>query len=704
VNLEPSPSQAAQRDALVELLDSKCTTARVRAGEPLGFDAGLWDEVRAIVNLDAPLVDLALAGEALGAHLAPVPFAEAVAARRAVPGLTGAVATFAVAGERLVPAGAVADHVVGRRATDGVLVLVNEQPPLRAPRNLPCLPLADRALTRLGHVVAVGAEAEHRAGAARGAWMVCSAAGLVGLAQRALDLTIAYVKQRAQFGVPIGSFQTVQHRLADCATDIDGARLLAWRAAWSADVDSPDANVWALLSFLFATDVARATTGAAMQFHGGYGFTLDHDVQLFYRRAKGWPLVAGDPQALWEELGAAWFTRTTADPAQPCSGIDFGLGAHTQKFREEVRAFLTQYVTPAVSERVHTTGTVHDWDVHRALAAKGWVAAAWPEEYGGAGRDPWEMRVFAEECALADAPTDGLSMTLMVANTLRAVGTDEQKRDILPRVLAGEVVICLGYSEPDAGSDVASAQTTATRADDGWVINGQKLFTSMAHEAQYVFLLTRTDPDVAKHRGLTMFLVPMDSPGIEIEPILTLGAPGRTNRTYYRDVHVPDACRVGDVNGGWSVMNVALTFERGGTFAAVRALAETVTWARSRGRLTDRTVRARLGRVAADNEVATLLSLRTTWIAARGDLPGVEGSMAKLFSSQSIQRSTADLLDLLGVEGVLQESEPDAPAAGAVEYQWRKAAVATIYGGTSEILRGIIAERGLGLPRVRSRT
>ena len=292
MNLEPSTLQAVRRDALMELLDATCPTARVRGSEPLGFDGGLWDEVRAVVDLEAPLVELALAGEVLGGYLAPVPFAEAVAARRAVPGLTESLATFAVAGQRLVPAGAVASYVVGRRPTDGALVVEHADPPAHAPRNLPCLPLADRAI--VGEVVAVGAQAAARADAARSAWMVCTASCCVGLARRAFDLTLAYVKQRIQFGVPIGSFQAVQHRLADCATAIDGARLLVWRAAWSADVSAPDAYSWALMSFLFGAETARATSEAALQFHGGYGFTLDHDVQLFYRRAKGWPLVAGD--------------------------------------------------------------------------------------------------------------------------------------------------------------------------------------------------------------------------------------------------------------------------------------------------------------------------------------------------------------------------------------------------------------------------
>jgi alkylation response protein AidB-like acyl-CoA dehydrogenase len=223
----------------------------------------------------------------------------------------------------------------------------------------------------------------------------------------------------------------------------------------------------------------------------------------------------------------------------------------------------------------------------------------------------------------------------------------------------------------------------------------------MAHEANYVFLLTRTNPDVPKHRGLTMFLVPMDTPGVSVEPLWTLGAPGRTNRTFYRDVRVSDSARIGEVDGGWAVMNVALTFERGGGFTAVRALDHAVEWARAHGRLDDPDVRTRLARVHAANEVSALLGLRSTWLHATGALPGVEGSMAKLYSASAFQTSTADLLELVGAEGLLHESETDAPVDGVLEYQWRKSPVVTIYGGTNEILRTIIAERHLGLPRTR---
>jgi alkylation response protein AidB-like acyl-CoA dehydrogenase len=268
-------------------------------------------------------------------------------------------------------------------------------------------------------------------------------------------------------------------------------------------------------------------------------------------------------------------------------------------------------------------------------------------------------------------------------------------------VLAGEALLCMGYTEPEAGSDVAATRTTAVRDGDDWIVNGEKVFTSMAHESAFVFLLTRTNPDVPKHKGLTMFLVPMDTPGITVEPIWTLGAPGRTNRTVYEDVRVPDSCRIGEVDGGWAVMNVALTFERGGSFAATRALRDALEWARANGRIAEAEVRARLARVRVANEVSDLLALKSTWLHASGALPGVEGAMAKLFSASAMQTSTGDLLDLLGAEGLLHESEPDSPTGGTVEHQWRKSAVVTIYGGTNEIMRTIVAERHLGLPRTR---
>jgi alkylation response protein AidB-like acyl-CoA dehydrogenase len=386
--------------------------------------------------------------------------------------------------------------------------------------------------------------------------------------------------------------------------------------------------------------------------------------------------------------------------------VDFRLGPKSDAFRAEVQAFLAAHVTAETVERAHRTGTYHDWDLHRALAAKGWLAASWPLEDGGQGRDPLEMTALTEEMALCGAPTDGMSTTIMIATLLRHVATDALKKEVLPRVLAGEVLMCLGYSEPDAGSDVAAASSRAVRDGDAWVINGQKMWTSLAHESAYVILLTRTNTQVPKQRGLTLFLVPLDARGVEIRAVETLGGQ-RTNMTFYTDVHVDDHYRVGNVDDGWNVMRTALSLERGGKGRGMadRMLQQAIDWAgqdEHGDRPLDRAiVREQLARVAVRNEVATLLGYRAAWLSATGQLPGVAGSMGKLYSSESYVRSAADLLDLAGSAGVLEHGAPDAPAAGWLEYAHRKAQVTTIYQGTSEIQRSIIAEQGLGLPRSR---
>ncbi len=388
--------------------------------------------------------------------------------------------------------------------------------------------------------------------------------------------------------------------------------------------------------------------------------------------------------------------------------MDFRLGERSDAFRDEVRSFLGEHFRPEMVERAHDTGTSHNWEFHRALGAQGWIAASWPEEYGGQGRDPMEMTALRDELRLAGVPTDGLGQTIMIARTLRAVGTEEQKQEFIPPALAGEIIFALGYTEPDSGSDVAAAKTRAVRDGDEWVIDGQKMFTTLAHEATYVFLLTRTDPDVPKHQGLTMFLVPLDSPGVEIHPVHTMGGE-RTNATFYTAVRVPDSLRVGEVNGGWDVMTVALTFERGG-FAlseADRVWQQTVDWATATRRpdgtrvIDDPLVRERLAAMRIHDEVARLLALRCSYVAATGALPGVEGSMHKLFYAEAMTADADELVDMLGADGVLPHGDAEAPVDGWVEHLYRHAAVTTIYGGTSEVQRDIIASRGLGLPRSR---
>lgn len=386
--------------------------------------------------------------------------------------------------------------------------------------------------------------------------------------------------------------------------------------------------------------------------------------------------------------------------------MDFSLGDRSDAFRAEARQFLDEVFTDEVRDEIHRTGVHHNWEFHRALVDRGWLAPGWPAEFGGQGRDPMEMLAFAEEFQRAGAPTYGVGTTLIVANIIRHLGTEEQKRSILPRVLGGEIIIVLGFTEPESGSDVAAAQTRAVRDGDEWVIDGQKMFTTNAQEADYVFMLTRTDPEAAKHRGLTTFLVPLHQPGVEIQPVFTLSGE-RTNLTFYSDVRVDDSLRIGEVNGGWDVMTVGLTFERSGAQGgeSIRLLEAMERWATStvdadgRLRSEDPDVRARLGRAAAENEISTLLARRSAWVHSSGRLPGVEGSMAKLFASEALTRQSADFVDLLGPDGLRSAGDPTAVEGGAADYAFRFALGATTYGGTSEIQRTIIAQRGLGLPR-----
>ena len=381
--------------------------------------------------------------------------------------------------------------------------------------------------------------------------------------------------------------------------------------------------------------------------------------------------------------------------------MNFDFGPASLEYKEQARAFLARELTPDRVTEMDRTGVSYNPDFHRALTEHGWLAPGWPVEYGGRGLDPMDVVAFQEELAEAGAPTYAASTTMMIAGVIREIGTEQQKSQILPRALGGEIIIVLGFTEPGCGSDVAAATTRAVRDGDEWVINGQKMFTTNAQVADYVFLLARTDTDAPKHKGLTTFLVPLHQPGVTITPIRTISGE-RTNATFYDDVRVADAWRIGEVNRGWDTMSVALTLERtsatGGEHRRVLAAAE--RWAAAgaaadgRPLIEDETVRARLARAATEARVARLLGLRSVWVYANGGLPGVEGSMAKLFASEALVRLTDDLA-LMAPDGL----RSDDPLHADVEHGIRRAQATTIYGGTSEVQRSIIAQRALGLPR-----
>ena len=386
--------------------------------------------------------------------------------------------------------------------------------------------------------------------------------------------------------------------------------------------------------------------------------------------------------------------------------MDFSLSPGAAEFRAEVKAFIADHLTTEVVDQMHATGTFNDKAFNAALADAGLLAGAVP---GYGDRDPIELYLLFNELEKAGAPYDGLAVTMLVAGVINAVGTDFHRSRVLEKLLTGRFNCCLGYSEPDHGSDVASITTKAVRDGDEWVITGQKMWTTMAHVSDWVILLTRTNPDVPRHKGLTMFLVPMDAPGIEVQPVPTM-ATERTNATFYDDVRVGDEWRLGEVDGGWAVMGVALAFERGvmgGTNPAVPLLRHVRDWATGATSpdggtmLNDPLLRERLARTAIANQVSQLLTLRAAWIAATGGLPGLEGSMAKLYATGRYQQAVAWFQEMAGAEGLLAFGVEDAAAGGWIDYDARHAPVTTIYGGTTEINRNNVAERHLGLPRDR---
>ncbi|GAA4232777.1 alkylation response protein AidB-like acyl-CoA dehydrogenase [Streptosporangium album] len=376
------------------------------------------------------------------------------------------------------------------------------------------------------------------------------------------------------------------------------------------------------------------------------------------------------------------------------------LSEDVRDFLREVEQFLDEHLTPAVIDEEWETGAGHNRSFHRALGAKGWIFPGWPVADGGAGLDPVRCRLLESELRRRHAPSITKGTTSLSIAAVRAYADDELRADIVPRVARGEVCICLGYTEPDAGSDLAGVRTKATRDGVRWIISGSKMFTTGAQNCQYSFLVARTDPDAPKHHGLTVFLVPLDSPGVEVRPIHTLGGE-RTNVVYYGDVRVSDHYRIGPVNGGWSVLSGPLSAEHGigrdddhglaeinpagVTYYETleRLLEHTLRWAASNQVIDDPVVRVRLAQVALDIEAA-----RNT-----------PSPMGRVLASELLIRDSADMIDLVGPEALITRGEDGALEDGIIEWAHRFAQGTAIYAGTTEIHRNIIAERILGLPR-----
>lgn len=735
MNLALTPEQELLRDTFAELFASESSPQRVRRAEESGFDAELWRRLAETGALgirvpeerggsDLGLLEATILLYEAGRRLATGPLAESIVACRLLAELgspdllANAISGSAVVSlvlprpdespERLVAGGGSAVAAIARRGS--AVVLIRRPASARPARNLGAPGLARWPFgERDSEVLATGPRATDLFEAALEEWKLLTASYVAGLSREALQIAAAYATDRIQFNRPIGTFQAVAHPLADAVTEVDAARLLVHEALWAIDRGRPDAAALISIAFAWAPLVATRAVRRSLHTHGGYGLSLEYDAQIYYRRAKAVPLLAGDPRdELLRVADRLWNGARVPLPEVGAVPFDFELGAAADAFRRTVRAFFEENLTDELRAHAHFSWDGHHPELHRKLAAAGLAFPSWPREYGGQERGVYEQLALEEEFHRAGWTTHALGTTRMVGATLMRFASEELKREVLPRIAAGEAVTSLGYTEPGSGSDVAAAQTRAVRDGDHWIINGQKMFTSGANLAQYVFLLTRTDHAAKKHRGLTMFLVPLDTPGIEIQAVHTVGDE-RTNVTYYSDVRIADRYRVGEVNGGWSVLAYALELEHGGTYPKHQRdlLDAAVRWARTtqrngRAAIEDPRVRERLGRAAMHFEVARVLSRRSHWVAAEGRPHRGEGPMSKLFQTEILVEDAQDLLDLAAPASLLRQGEPDAAADGAFEHAYRFAPATAIYGGTSEIMRSIIAQLALGLPRSRS--
>ena len=390
--------------------------------------------------------------------------------------------------------------------------------------------------------------------------------------------------------------------------------------------------------------------------------------------------------------------------------MEFKFTAEDEEFRTELRAFMKTEL-PDPWEGAGRYPEDDDWDLNRVIrqkmAEKGWLTMHWPEEYGGQNASPVKSAIYNEEISYMRAPGRDIFGVRMLGPTLMIHGSEEQKKTHLPSVAKGEIQWCQGYSEPESGSDLASLSTRAVRDGDDLVINGAKVWTTMAHRADWIMLLTRTDPDAPKHRGISFVLVDMKSPGVSVRPIINMAGGHEFNQVTFDDVRVPRANVVGDEDRGWYLAVTLLDFERSGidySASARRLLDDTKEFATETKRngvplIEIPWVRTLMADRYIDCEVARLMAYNVAYMQSQDLIPTKEASMSKVFGSETVQRVSEAALDILGMYGTLGREDKWAPLKGRVQENWMNAFAGTIAAGTSEIQRNIIAGRGLGLPR-----
>ncbi|MDX6743825.1 acyl-CoA dehydrogenase [Actinocorallia sp. A-T 12471] len=526
-------------------------------------------------------------------------------------------------------------------------------------------------------VEGVAAEPVKGVGDVRALAAVVLGAEACGVAGRALDDAVAYAKLREQFGRPIGQFQAVKHKLARLQVLVERARATVWDAARSLDPYAVAAAA------VLATDAAVTCASDNIQTHGGIGYTFEHDAHLVYRRALTLrALVKGDkadsPEDRLGRLALAGVRREIALELPP----------EAEPLRAEIRA------------RVADLAALDELARRAAMAEGGWVTPHLPKPWGRDAK-ALEQIVIAQELKAAGVRAVPLLIGAWVVPSLVQYGTEEQKERFLPPTFRGDFLWCQLFSEPGAGSDLAGLRTRAERVEGGWLITGQKIWTSLAREAAWGICLARTDPAAPKHDGITYFLVDMASPGIEVRPLREATGDAVFNEVFLEEVFVPDELVVGPVGSGWKVARNTLANERVGLTSSFQLGADLPRLVRLIGELglgDDPVVRRGLGELAADEHAFQLLGLRATMKQLSGTDPGATATVRKLVAMEHGQRVTEFGYGLLGDEGVLTGAWKSPLRARWTRYLLASRAM-TIGGGTTEINLNVIGERVLGLPR-----
>ncbi|MEX0799923.1 MAG: acyl-CoA dehydrogenase family protein [Dehalococcoidia bacterium] len=387
--------------------------------------------------------------------------------------------------------------------------------------------------------------------------------------------------------------------------------------------------------------------------------------------------------------------------------MDFTYPEDVQEFRREFREYLKTVVTTELIEEVRTGG---EWggpltkDFWRTLGADGYLGLGWPEEYGGGGKSALFLHAFNYEMNYQRLPIPVVTLNT-VGPTLMRIGTEEQKREFLPKILRAEAEFAIGYSEPEAGTDLASLQTRAVRDGDDYVVNGQKVFTSRADQSDYVWLAVRTDPEAPKHKGISILIVPLAAEGIEVQPFYIMSG-GRTSITFYNDVRVPVSALVGEENRGWYYMTTQLDFERL-AISPVAFVERVFDWLCELFRrdglgAEEEWSRVALASMAADLNVLKVLDLKTAWMVSNGEVPVWEASLLKVLSNELRVKLLGDGMQMLNGRSLIRRGSPGARVDGAgetIEHQLRESLILLFGGGSNDIQRDLMATHGLGLPR-----